>query len=136
MTVFDVDPDRAGLPDAWLRMCQLLDRYGLEVPADGEGRPVARCRRCPDQVIAGRRFGRVELGYRADTAMGELVTQVLRHEVEAHTGERFRCPDCGALTGNANDVRERYCPACHWWTGNPELREGRRTARDRRGPHW
>jgi hypothetical protein len=33
----------------------------------------------------------------------------------------FTCPECGRTTPNPNDVRERYCPACHWWTGNPEL---------------
>jgi hypothetical protein len=33
----------------------------------------------------------------------------------------FACPCCGAVSPNELDIAHRYCPACHWWTGDPEL---------------
>lgn len=28
----------------------------------------------------------------------------------------FKCPDCGRVSHNPNDVLYRYCGACHrWW---------------------
>lgn len=38
---------------------------------------------------------------------------------------RFACPDCRRLSHHPQDVEARYCPACHWWTGDPLL-AGRR----------
>lgn len=35
--------------------------------------------------------------------------------------EPFTCPRCGAVSHNPNDIRARYCGACHWWTGHPVL---------------
>lgn len=35
--------------------------------------------------------------------------------------DSFTCPDCGYISHNPNDVRERYCGRCHWWTGDPNL---------------
>jgi ribosomal protein S27AE len=42
----------------------------------------------------------------------------------------FTCPHCGRTSWNANDIRERYCGACHWWTGVPELYEPWRQERE------
>ena len=33
----------------------------------------------------------------------------------------FRCPDCGAVSPHPDDIAQRYCAACHWWTGDPVL---------------
>jgi hypothetical protein len=33
----------------------------------------------------------------------------------------FTCPCCRVTSPNPDDVRERYCFRCHWWTGVPEL---------------
>lgn len=33
--------------------------------------------------------------------------------------ESFTCPQCGRTSFNADDVAERYCGACHDWTGLP-----------------
>lgn len=38
---------------------------------------------------------------------------------------RFVCPRCRRASSNPNDWRERYCGACHWWTGDPELAANR-----------
>jgi hypothetical protein len=29
----------------------------------------------------------------------------------------FTCPRCGRRSYNENDIKERYCGACHDWTG-------------------
>jgi len=34
---------------------------------------------------------------------------------------QFTCPECSAVSHNPNDIAERYCGRCHWWTGDPEL---------------
>lgn len=31
----------------------------------------------------------------------------------------FRCPQCGIVSHNPNDMREGYCGCCHAWTGRP-----------------
>jgi len=33
----------------------------------------------------------------------------------------FRCPCCGMVSHNPNDIEQGYCGACHWWTGDPAL---------------
>lgn len=33
----------------------------------------------------------------------------------------FTCPCCGTVSRHPQDVEHRYCPACHWWTGDPAL---------------
>lgn len=33
----------------------------------------------------------------------------------------FVCPACDRKHINANDIRERRCASCQWWTGKPEL---------------
>jgi hypothetical protein len=33
----------------------------------------------------------------------------------------FACPCCGATSPSPSDIEQRYCPACHWWTGDPAL---------------
>lgn len=40
---------------------------------------------------------------------------------EAAAPHTFTCPACDGLTRHPSDVAERYCPRCHWWTGNPQL---------------
>lgn len=48
------------------------------------------------------------------------------------TGESvFVCPDCGRTTRHAPDIEARYCPACSWWTGDPELGPNRPGGRRR-----
>jgi hypothetical protein len=32
----------------------------------------------------------------------------------------FRCPTCGAISFNRNDIRERYCGRCHTFHGDPK----------------
>lgn len=36
----------------------------------------------------------------------------------------FTCPCCGAVSREPNDVAQRYCGRCHWWTGDPNLGPG------------
>ena len=31
----------------------------------------------------------------------------------------FKCPKCGMVTCNPNDIREGYCGMCHDWTFTP-----------------
>lgn len=31
------------------------------------------------------------------------------------------CPRCGRTSYNLNDIVERYCGNCHWWTSDPQL---------------
>lgn len=31
------------------------------------------------------------------------------------------CPACGKTSYHPEDVRQRYCVRCHWWTGDPML---------------
>ena len=31
----------------------------------------------------------------------------------------FKCPKCGMVSYNANDIREGYCGMCHDWTFTP-----------------
>lgn len=38
----------------------------------------------------------------------------------------FTCPECGRTSYNPNDIEQRYCGNCHWWTGDPVLGHGRR----------
>lgn len=38
------------------------------------------------------------------------------------------CPECGRTSFNPNDVRERYCGNCHWWTSDPVVMAARRRA--------
>lgn len=45
-------------------------------------------------------------------------------------GDSFTCPHCGRTSYNPRDREERYCGACHWWTGVPELYEPWRAERD------
>ncbi|WP_367139450.1 hypothetical protein [Saccharothrix sp. HUAS TT1] len=33
----------------------------------------------------------------------------------------FACPVCGRTTPHPQDVANRYCPSCHWPTGDPWL---------------
>lgn len=33
----------------------------------------------------------------------------------------FTCPDCSATSHHPEDVAQRYCGRCHWWTGDPDL---------------
>lgn len=33
----------------------------------------------------------------------------------------FRCPCCGMVSHNPNDIEFNYCGKCHWWTGDPVL---------------
>jgi hypothetical protein len=33
----------------------------------------------------------------------------------------FTCPRCDRTSHHPKDVDERYCGACHWWTGDPTL---------------
>ena len=35
----------------------------------------------------------------------------------------FTCPVCDRSSSNSNDLANRYCGACHWWTGNPDMLE-------------
>lgn len=35
----------------------------------------------------------------------------------APEGASFTCPRCSRTSWNPFDVAERYCGACHWWTG-------------------
>jgi ribosomal protein S27AE len=46
---------------------------------------------------------------------------LLLHVVESVTEEpaSFTCPRCGRTSHHPDDVRERYCGACHDWTGIP-----------------
>jgi plasmid maintenance system antidote protein VapI len=37
------------------------------------------------------------------------------------TPESFACPCCGAVSCNPNDIEQRYCGKCNWWTGDPGL---------------
>lgn len=37
------------------------------------------------------------------------------------TAGSFTCPCCGATSDHPQDVEHGYCPACHWWTGDPQL---------------
>ena len=37
----------------------------------------------------------------------------------------FTCPRCGRTSHHPDDVRERYCGACHDWTGEPDRRDSR-----------
>jgi len=39
------------------------------------------------------------------------------------TAPAFRCPCCGMVSHNPNDL-EGYCGACDWWTGDPVLAPG------------
>ena len=32
---------------------------------------------------------------------------------------RFTCPRCFRVSYNPNDIRERYCGACHQWADAP-----------------
>lgn len=38
-----------------------------------------------------------------------------------HRVTQFRCPDCGIISSNPNDLADGYCGRCHWWTGDPKL---------------
>lgn len=31
----------------------------------------------------------------------------------------FTCPDCGTVSHNPNDVRQRYCARCHFFVDDP-----------------
>jgi hypothetical protein len=31
------------------------------------------------------------------------------------------CPECGATSSHPQDVRQGYCPRCHWWTSDAVL---------------
>lgn len=42
----------------------------------------------------------------------------------------FVCPDCGRPSTHPEDVKARYCGACHWWTGDPVMAAIRRDAGD------
>jgi hypothetical protein len=33
----------------------------------------------------------------------------------------FTCPCCGMTSHHPEDIRQGYCGACHWWTGDPVL---------------
>jgi hypothetical protein len=41
----------------------------------------------------------------------------VRTEVETITPASFRCPRCGKVSVHPDDIRNRYCGACHDWTG-------------------
>lgn len=36
---------------------------------------------------------------------------------DCRSGRNFKCPRCGAVSWNSNDVREGYCGRCHEFTG-------------------
>lgn len=46
------------------------------------------------------------------------------------------CPDCGRRTRHPDDIDAGYCPSCHWWTGDAQLREARREELRERVPGW
>ena len=50
---------------------------------------------------------------------GHLISSL--REYWASESVTYICPCCGRVSHNPNDVRERYCGACHWWTGAPAL---------------
>lgn len=33
----------------------------------------------------------------------------------------FVCPACDTLNRRPEDLTNRYCGNCHWWTGQPQL---------------
>jgi hypothetical protein len=35
--------------------------------------------------------------------------------------DSITCPDCGMTSHNKNDVEQKYCGNCHWWTSDPVL---------------
>lgn len=38
-------------------------------------------------------------------------------KIKANEGApNFTCPRCGAISYNANDIKQSYCGACHDWT--------------------
>ncbi len=41
--------------------------------------------------------------------------EVIREQTEEakRIHDQFACPRCGKISHNPNDVRERYCGACH-----------------------
>lgn len=44
------------------------------------------------------------------------------HEpVGMQTITRITCPVCRRTSYNPNDITERYCGYCHWWTSDPTL---------------
>lgn len=62
----------------------------------------------------------------------EIHPPAARHPVTAEEhpmADAFTCPHCGRTSHHPRDVDQRYCGACHWWTGVPELYEPWRTAR-------
>jgi hypothetical protein len=47
------------------------------------------------------------------------------HETKAPS---FTCPCCGKPTSHPDDIADRYCGQCHWWTGDLELGPGHLSA--------
>ncbi len=62
----------------------------------------------------------------ADTAVAVASGEVREHmraigmrqraAMLARSGVAFTCPCCGATSPHPDDIRERYCGRCHWWT--------------------
>ena len=52
---------------------------------------------------------------------GRRVRLMAAAEREDAVPGMFECPCCGMRSTDPRDVQERYCGACHWWTGIPGL---------------
>src|SRR5437660_746 len=86
----------------------------------------------PAECTTDRAPGRLTLGCvrRSPQTEGVRLWTTLQTRGAAVNAEVFTCPHCGGPAPNPNDIRERYCGACHWWTGVPELYEPWRQERE------
>ena len=71
----------------------------------------------------------------AEDPRGDPATREIARRAYARYAkeESFTCPSCGAVSHNHNDIRERYCGACHQfkdvppWTPHNEQHPGLKT---------
>lgn len=94
---------------AWARVDDAQPKEPREVFLVGTGTPVPK--------EAGRHLGT------AMCAHGTLVFHAFEREVTGGSPDSITCPRCRRTSYNPNDIRERYCGACHQYhdamTGPP-----------------
>ena len=71
---------------------------------------------CEDCEGGYKHIGWIYDGMRDKHVTIDLV-ELCHNCIDVSYGPRsFKCPDCGAVSYNDNDIRERYCGRCHGWT--------------------
>jgi ribosomal protein S27AE len=113
------DPIKALVATVSRRICDVTGKSFEDFPAEAKENDyvLSKCPNCGDDTWLGVRTAQIIADGNAEQlcmwCIRDIVPVNEQKVVPLDHVEKITCPNCGRTSFNPNDVRKKYCGACH-----------------------